>query len=151
TVDLLDAICGGVSDAGAATTGFACAPGFMMTAAPAQSALSPAVPSLPSTTASIIVFAPVRSTEAGLGPSPRFITSDSNAFLPSTKTAKTTLPGAGGGGGGASARAGAGAVPSSTPTIETKRVADPSRLTVMSASARRGTACGYVTPPSLNV
>ena len=146
----LGAICGAGSATGGAMRGCACWPGALIITAPAQSALSPAMPSFASMTASTNFFAPVRSTDTSFGVSPRFMTSDSNTFFPSTQTPKTTLPAGGGGGGGAPGCAAGAADPSSTPIIDMKRVAAPPRSIVMSASARSGTACGYVTPPSLN-
>jgi hypothetical protein len=150
SVEGLGAIGGAVSLVTAATRTCPCCPGFVMTAAPAHSALSPAVPSFASITASTSFCAPVRSIDTGLGASPRCMTSDSNTFFPSTHAPNTTLPPAGGGAGAApGGPPPAGGGPSSTPTVETNFVAAPARSIATSPSDCSGNACGYVTPPSL--
>ena len=88
----LGAMAGAGSAGRAATTGRSRAPGAMVMSAPAQSALSLPVPSLPSMTASTSLLAPFRSAAIGLGASPPFMSPESATFFPSTHTPKITLP-----------------------------------------------------------
>jgi hypothetical protein len=64
----------------------------MVMSAPPQFALSLPVPSLPSITASVSIFAPVRVAVSIFGASPPLSRPESATFLPSTHTPKYTLP-----------------------------------------------------------